>query len=336
MGRRRVGILTAEGDLHALVVKQALEDRLSAECFIIEVDRVAETAGVSWSTLDCFPAVLPTSGGEPVEVRTLDVIWWRRFNASVRIPPEITDAAHVELISNDCRAALMGLLLTEFRGAWVSDPHATLRADNKLVQLQVAQAAGFRVPRTLVSQDPDRIRRFCAQLDNQVVVKAVRGTLVRTPLTVMLDERLLQAEDSMRMCPTMYQEYIPGTNHVRAHVFGEAVYSALIESPAVDWRPDLNVPVRVVDLPAHVEERLRRVLASLGLRMGIVDLKLTDDGEPVWLEVNPQGQFLFVEGLCGLPLIAAFSSFLDAEAKRVAQAESTRTAQSGAPPTSGT
>ena len=63
---------------------------------------------------------------------------------------------------------------------------------------------------------------------------------------------------------------------------------------------------------------LRAVLAHLGLRMGIVDLKLDDAGVPVWLEINPQGQFLFAEGLCGLRLAEAFADFVASEARQAA------------------
>jgi len=44
--------------------------------------------------------------------------------------------------------------------------------------------------------------------------------------------------------------------------------------------------------------------------MGIFDVKLTDEDEPVFLEVNFQGQFLFIEGLCGIPLADRFAAFL--------------------------
>jgi hypothetical protein len=44
--------------------------------------------------------------------------------------------------------------------------------------------------------------------------------------------------------------------------------------------------------------------------MGIFDVKLTDDGEPVFLEINSQGQFLFVEALTDLPLADHFAAFL--------------------------
>ena len=55
-------------------------------------------------------------------------------------------------------------------------------------------------------------------------------------------------------------------------------------------------------------------LELLDLRMGVVDLKLDPDGRPVWLELNPQGQFLFVQGLTGLDLTAGFADFLCEEA----------------------
>jgi hypothetical protein len=45
----------------------------------------------------------------------------------------------------------------------------------------------------------------------------------------------------------------------------------------------------------------------------VFDLKLSSNGA-VWLELNPQGQFLFAEGLSGLPLMAAMSNYLRDEA----------------------
>ncbi|WP_439400499.1 hypothetical protein ACRQ5Q_44180 (plasmid) [Bradyrhizobium sp. PMVTL-01] len=61
---------------------------------------------------------------------------------------------------------------------------------------------------------------------------------------------------------------------------------------------------------------MRDTLHELGLVMGIFDVKLTDDDEPVFLEVNPQGQFLFVEALCDLPLADIFAAFPVDQAKQ--------------------
>lgn len=311
---KQIAILSLADDLHALVIRKALEDRYDVTCSVIETERICGSSGLNWSNVDSVPTALQTMTGDCLDVRTLDLVWWRRVSTPQLVPSDITDPAQMDFITNDCREAVLGLFLNEFCGTWISDPQATRLAGNKLVQLRAAQRAGFRTPQTLISQNPQQIRQFCAALDNRVVVKAVKGTMKAPTLTAMVNEAMLQHEASLRLCPAIYQEFIAGTRHVRANCFGDAIYAALIESEDLDWRQNLNVPVSPYDLPEKVKVRLRKVLRHLGLKMGIVDLKLDERGEAVWLEVNPQGQFLFIEGLCGLKLIDAFSDFLYSEA----------------------
>jgi hypothetical protein len=131
----------------------------------------------------------------------------------------------------------------------------------------------------------------------------------------MVRSQHLESDDSLSLCPTIYQEYIPGTRHIRVCYFGENTYTAMIESPELDWRQSLNVPVSEHRLDEETKRKLRAVLDSLKLKMGIFDLKLTENGDAVWLEINPQGQFLFIEGLSGMPLTAIFAQFLYDEAR---------------------
>jgi glutathione synthase/RimK-type ligase-like ATP-grasp enzyme len=249
-------------------------------------------------------------------VTSLDAIWWRRAHFPQQIPADVTDPVHVDLINNECLTALSGMLLNEFSGVWINHPVANNLAANKLVQLRAAERAGFRIPRTLVSQDPERIKAFCAMLDDRVVVKRVRGTSKAHLFTGLMTADSLASDETFRLCPTLYQEYVPGRRHVRAHCFGDDVYAALIESDDLDWRENLNVPFSAMSLPPDAKARLLEVVRRLGLEMGVVDLKLTDEGSLVWLEINPQGQFLFVEALCGLELARTFARFLVAAASR--------------------
>ena len=52
---------------------------------------------------------------------------------------------------------------------------------------------------------------------------------------------------------------------------------------------------------------------EMGLVFGAIDLKLAVNGEPVFLEVNPQGQFLYVEIRTGLPISDALAEYLASE-----------------------
>jgi glutathione synthase/RimK-type ligase-like ATP-grasp enzyme len=262
---------------------------------------------------------LPTRSGDPVDVRTLDVMWWRRVQREQRLPWSLGDSAQVDLVNNDCSAALVGTLLTRFHGVWINDPIRAFYSENKLLQLHTADAAGFHVPDTLVSQDPDCIRRFCGGRDG-TVVKAVMGTRKAGLLTRMVTERHLASNNAMRVAPAIYQEYIPGARHVRVQCFGDDVIAVLITTEDLDWRARLDSDFQPWSLPERVRAGVTKVLETLGLRMGIVDLKLTDQGEYVWLEVNQQGQFLFLEGLTDLPLTSAFCEFLMQEAQRARNA----------------
>jgi glutathione synthase/RimK-type ligase-like ATP-grasp enzyme len=319
MRPRQIAIVSTNEDLHALIIQKALKKYDDLQCHIVESNRICGSAVLTWSndvdsSSDCRVPVMESD--DELNVRNLDVIWWRRVGYPQQIPSIITDTAQIDLIDNDCRAALVGLLLNEFRGTWINHPVNTMLAQNKLVQLRAAKNAGFRVPRTLVSQNPIAIRNFCEGLEYEVVVKSISGTQKAPLLTMMVTPEHLVCDESVALSPAIYQEYIPGEVHVRAQCFGDSVHSVTLKSKALDWRPDLNIPFKIIDLEEEVKTRLRDVLKLLGLKMGVVDLKFAEDGEPVWFEINPQGQFLFVEGLTGLDLTSAFTAFLYQEATR--------------------
>jgi glutathione synthase/RimK-type ligase-like ATP-grasp enzyme len=285
-------------------------------CVIIEADRLADHAeGLTWRAPVDEPSFsVPTRDGDLLDIASLDAIWFRRWNHPQRDLPPLRDPAQIEVVHRSCSTTLLGGLLTTFDGAWISRPEATRRAENKLVQLRAAQAAGFAVPQTLISQDPETIRAFCAALPDPAVIKTVHGTPRSQLFSVRVTEDHLADDDALRICPTIFQEYVPGERHLRVLCCGRRTYAVEIESKRLDWRLDLDTPMFPVQLDAEVERRLGDVVVRLGLRMGVADLKITPAGDAVWLEVNPQGQFLFLEGLTGLDLTGAFCDFLRDEA----------------------
>lgn len=315
-----VGVVTRHDDFHAHVVQRLLEEQ-GVRCSLFYADSLAWIGGLSWS-----PATPGQHGaeagrardadGQVVPVGDLDVVWWRRLTGSAQIPVKLPDSDAQAIVANDCQATLLGVLLTDFRGTWISAPDATRTASNKLLQLRVAQRAGLRIPRTLVSQDPEAVREFCK--DGRVVVKPVAGAQDVALATGVVRPDLL-TDDAIRICPAMYQECIPGSRHLRISCFGTVLHAALLETTTLDWRYPLDCNVSPYVLDDDTAARIQRVLADLDLRMGMVDMKFDDRGGLVWLEINPQGQFMFLEGMCGaLSLSHSFRDFLVTEATMAA------------------
>jgi hypothetical protein len=155
--------------------------------------------GISWfsscpAETEAEGGTLRDSAGREVVVGDLDVVWWRRLTGEPRIPVGLPDENVRTVVVNDCQAALLGLLLTDFEGTWISAPEATRLASNKQLQLRVARRAGLRVPRTLVSQEPETIRAFCAENRGQVIVKPVAGAQDTPLMTGLLRPEILTDE----------------------------------------------------------------------------------------------------------------------------------------------
>lgn len=307
---------TVEGDLHALEVRRRILTRGYKDCFIFESNRIAGQQSISFEIGQSgIKHQIRTQQGNRLSVGRSGIIWFRRCTREQFYENELDDPVAKDLIDNECRETAAALFETEFCGKWISKPHATIRASNKLVQLVAASECGFRIPDSIITQSKPEVLDFNDRHRGKVIVKAISGTSKRAIETRLLTGPAGIDENSYISCPALYQEFIPGTRHIRLHCFGQSSHAAVMETPHVDSRIDLNAPIDVWPVPAEVHRLIRRVLDELCLEMGIVDLKETPDGELVWLEVNPQGQFLFLEALSDLKIGDIFVEYLLEEAR---------------------
>jgi glutathione synthase/RimK-type ligase-like ATP-grasp enzyme len=113
----------------------------------------------------------------------------------------------------------------------------------------------------------------------------------------------------------IFQEYVPAVVDLRVTVVGDDIFAAGIHSQEtryrVDFRIDMNqASIEAHSLPGEVESCVRELIRRLGLVYGAIDMRLTPDGRYVFLEVNPAGQWLFIEGRTGQPITAAVARTL--------------------------
>ena len=98
------------------------------------------------------------------------------------------------------------------------------------------------------------------------------------------------------------------------NIFGRSVFAAEVttyrQEADVDWRIDLTATWSTHNLPEDVQRKLLKLFDELNLHYGCVDLRLQPDGVYVFFEVNPAGQFLFIEIDTGQPLTYAMAHLL--------------------------
>lgn len=185
---------------------------------------------------------------------------------------------------------------------------------SKPYQSQLIRGYGFDVPETLITNDPDAVRRFRAD-HGPLIYKSISGERSIVAMLEDDDERL----ERIRWCPVQFQAFVGGPN-VRVHTVGEEVFATRIETDAVDYRyasrqTGVAPGFEPYELPEELAERCVRLAQGLGLDVAGLDLKLPPDGRVVCLEVNPSPVFSYYELNTGQPIADAVARLL-AEAQR--------------------
>lgn len=302
-------------DAHAMDVLARLRQR-GIEPVLFDTGRVPRetrltighdpaTGWAAWAKAD----------GREIDLTQVRSAWWRRpqpFDLDVAVGG--ADDRHFAL--SETHAAVGGLW-SLLDATWMNEPDRDERAGRKAFQLKAARAAGLAVARTCITNDPDRARAFIAAERGEVIYKTFTATE-----STWRETRLLRANeagllDAVRFAPVIFQQHIPASADLRVTVVGDTLFAAAIRVPAGAYAYDFRMTmgdaaITPYALPDPVAEGLKRLMRALGLVYAAIDLRLTPDGEHVFLEVNPAGQWLFVEHATGQPISESIAAQLAA------------------------
>jgi glutathione synthase/RimK-type ligase-like ATP-grasp enzyme len=228
----------------------------------------------------------------------------------------------------EARAALIGTTLAH-TARWMSHPAAIWCAEHKAYQLQIARECGFLIPETVITNDPDVIRKAFAAFGKMMIVKPTHGGYVdygheqRAVYTSQVLEEHMSEAASASLSPAIYQRLIPKKSDLRVTVVGNEAFTAEIHSqrdPAasVDWRrtSDPNLPHSRFSLPEAIQSSVHALMAKLNLQFGAIDLIRTEDEKCVFLEVNPNGQWLWLDDMLDFDISSSIARWLAGEDKK--------------------
>ncbi len=303
-------IVAPDDDLHALEVGRHL-DAAAVPWALLDLAAYPSRLALAMRYRDGEALTLRAANGCEIAAERVRALWWRRPRHPV-IGPEVADPTHRQFAFQEARSALSGFWAC-VEARWINPIAADLAAGYKPYQLKVARECGLSVPDTLITNEPDAAAAFIDRYDGKVVYKALLGLPDAWRETRMLrpDERRLLA--LVQHAPVIFQEPVPG-NDLRVTMIGARCFAAEMDSARsrypYDIRMDMTVPIEPVSLDPETLAAIRRLMRCLGLEYGAIDLKRRADGGLSFLEINPSGQFLFIEELAGLPIAEAMAQHL--------------------------
>lgn len=305
-------------DVHADLVISKIEG-LGRRTFRLDVDEesLKETEISFYSN-----GFVVSRGGQSVESSQIESHYFRKSH--VELPLEQVNMVDVgqKIWRGEWNKAIHGIIyfLRDIRA--LIRPRQAFYAENKFMQMDVARRAGFLVPESIISNDSAELNIFC-QAFNDVALKMMHQDMylcedgiVRGLYVNKIGGRISEFEASGEN-PIFLQKYVEKMYEVRYTVVGRKHFVCKIDSQksaqaSEDWRRyDLpNTPHSVIVPPDEVRIRVSSYMETLGLFYGALDFIVTPAGDWYFLEINPMGQWLWIEDLTGMPVSDAIASWL--------------------------
>ncbi|QSJ20219.1 MvdD family ATP-grasp ribosomal peptide maturase [Nostoc sp. UHCC 0702] len=253
--------------------------------------------------------VIITDGEQKLDLSEVSSVWYRRMRYGLKIPQSM-DKQYREASIQECRTTVRGMIAS-IKGFHFDKMINVDRANNKQLQLQVAREVGLLTPRTLTTNNPEAVKQFASECQEQGIVTKMlssfaifgeRGEEFVVFTTPVTDDDLENLE-GLRFCPMTFQENVPKALELRTTIVGHQVFTAAVDSQSLegstyDWRKEgraLKDAWKPYDLPEDVEKKLLKLMDNFGLNYGAIDIIVTPDGRHVFLEVNPVGEFFWLE-----------------------------------------
>jgi hypothetical protein len=283
---------------------------------IYEADKVFARQRRLYVSFDHGQHLIAEYDDQRIRRDSVGAAWYRRPNTFML---GFVDKAKEQQVEKEIKRLQEGLWSIVPNGKWLNAPGHIYLADNKLMQLNLAAQLGFTIPITIVSNEWEQI---LDELRPPLIMKMPRGLLYDQGIPKALMTTILESQDLKRLAhdspfPGIFQQYIPKAREWRITVVGEKVFSVAIytaDDAKDDWRrpayKDGRVKFQKEEFPVAMQKKCISFLQELNLRFGAFDFIESPDGTITFLEVNPSGQFVWLEELLDLPISQAIADEL--------------------------
>ena len=295
-------ILTNSDDATSDFLCNSLEQRKVKYCRL-NTDTITRDCKIDYTLC----AAHLSFGAEYLCSTDIKTLWLRRpknlLFSEIKAPE--TDHAAGEWME-----ALEGFLAHIPIDRWINHPSANAGASHKIEQLSRARQIGLAVPDTLLTQHPEAVRQFWTKHKNKIVVKPLSSGYIERQdkvndtviYTSLVSNEEIENIELICGCPTLFQEAISKSSDIRVCYLDGSITAVELVSltdgqQILDIRRNnmTNVTYRVLKMPVNIESMLIKLVRSYNLRFAAVDFVIDKKGNWIFLEINPNGQWAWLD-----------------------------------------
>lgn len=278
---------------------------------VFKADKCLEGETIFFDVINQKARTIAIIDDKEIDLKEITAIWfWKPI-----LPKNLRVCADFHFINSQFTTLWhsLSLLLRDPKRKWVNDYFKILEAEHKPYQLQVASLIGFNLPDTLITSDPQKAIEFYNYCQKEMIIKTLMMTLNENSccFTNQFTEDLLPKIERLKTAPVILQKLIRAKKQLRITVVGDWIFSAeVISESKLDWRRHSKITMETYNLPQEIMQKCFKLVKLLGLNYGCIDLILNTDNEYIFLEINPNGQWIFVEEKTGMQIGRAIAYLL--------------------------
>jgi hypothetical protein len=316
----KILILTNINDPHADAVIKKIKNKENV--FRVNTDYILSTFNYEFLIdNDVNYTNFRNPNRDVINLEDVSCVYYRRPER----PEASFDKTLMNVIVDEAWHGMYHLLFNLYDRSWLGHPHKDKYASSRVVQLNLAKKIGWKIPPTLISKTANEVRDF-AKKYKDLALKPLGGKGVSysnkwVPYftsKISSAELELKTDDEISLTYNYLQAYIPKKNEWRITVIGEDVFPCIIhsqecEASKVDWRTTTydSISHQKGAISDTFKNQLVQYIKDLNMPFGAFDFILTPDDEFVFLECNPNGQWLWIEELTGMPIAQSIASWLE-------------------------
>lgn len=322
-------IITTKEDEHPTPVVKILNKRnipvfrLNTECLLVDYE-------FSWRNISNHTEfqIKNNQTGIILDNDNLNMVWDRRPEPPKELPIQGCEAVNKHNLNE-----ATGFL--RFLRSYISSKPSIGSilfdgySSSKMEQIAKAISVGLNVPDTCFTNRQEEIYAM-AHKHQELVLKPISSMGIfeedKGVEYVFYTQKVSQQEianapkEAFTQTVSYVQEYIPKAFELRVTIVAKRVFACKIESQhladnegRIDWRQGYEHGLKHEPyvLPDDISKKCIKFLDRMRLNFGAFDFIVTPAGEYVFLECNPNGQWLWIEMETGLKISEAIADALE-------------------------
>jgi glutathione synthase/RimK-type ligase-like ATP-grasp enzyme len=234
-------------------------------------------------------------------------VWYRRpVLPTVDIEDE--NEQFSKQLSIEARLQIEYIIKTINSVKWLSYPDNIRIAEDKILQIKMARKVGFNIPDTIITNDKKSVEEFYSK-HSDICVKPIYSGQFTTDNglrmfynTKLNNETIKKLLENVHNFPILLQEYIYKANEYRVTIVNNRVFPVRIiqknnKNTEYDWRIGncQEVDFEKIDIPNRISDKIISLLQEFNIKFSSIDLIQGNDNEYYFLDLNPNGQWAWLD-----------------------------------------